>query len=170
MKTLKINLPENNYDILIEKGLLRNFGSEIRKIYKGTKIAVITDQNLFNQYGNTFNEILLKENFITDFIVNNPGEDSKSLSQLEQVYSRLTNFNITRSDLIIAFGGGVTGDLAGFAASTYLRGTSYIQIPTSLLAQIDSSIGGKVAINLKEGKNLSPIKSTHRSRYLINSS
>ncbi|MGD9567649.1 MAG: 3-dehydroquinate synthase [Sedimentibacter sp.] len=154
MNILNVNLHNNSYDIVIEKGLFENFRKEIRKVYNGTKIAVITDSNLFDLYHTALEEQLSKENFILNFIVVKPGENSKTMSTLEYVYSNLSSFNITRSDLIIAFGGGVVGDLAGFAASTYLRGISYIQIPTSLLAQIDSSIGGKVAINLKEGKNL----------------
>lgn len=154
MKSLNINIQNNNYEILIEKGLFNNFGTEIKKIYKNTKISIITDENLYELYGSKLNDVLINENFSVNFIVIKPGEESKSLNTLEHVYSKLALFNITRSDLIIAFGGGVIGDLGGFAASTYLRGIDYIQIPTSLLAQIDSSIGGKVAINLKEGKNL----------------
>jgi len=154
MKTLSIEIPDKNYDIIIENGLFNKFGSEIREIYKGSKITVVTDKNLYDLYGTALKDILSKENYVPDFIVVKPGESSKTIETLEHVYSKLALFNITRSDLIIAFGGGVVGDLAGFAAATYLRGISYIQIPTSLLAQIDSSIGGKTAINLKEGKNL----------------
>jgi 3-dehydroquinate synthase len=154
IKTLNVNVPGNNYNIVIEKGLLKNLGSEIRKVYDKTKIAVITDSNLYGIYGNNLYELLSRENFNSQIIVIKPGEVSKSLNTLEYVYSKLASFNITRSDLIVAFGGGVVGDLAGFAASTYLRGINFIQVPTSLLSQIDSSVGGKTAINLKEGKNL----------------
>lgn len=154
MKILNITTLSSNYDIVIDKGLFENLGSEIKKIYNNTKIAVVTDSNLYDIYGQSLNDLLVKNNFIPNFIVVKPGETSKSLITLEYVYTKLATLNITRSDLIIAFGGGVVGDLAGFAASTYLRGINYIQVPTSLLAQIDSSIGGKVAINLKEGKNL----------------
>lgn len=154
IKTLNVNVPGNNYNIVIEKGILKNLGSEIRKVYDKTKIAVITDSNLYELYGNNLYELLSRENFNSRIIVVKPGEVSKSLSTLEYVYSKLAAFNVTRSDLIVAFGGGVVGDLAGFAASTYLRGINFIQIPTSLLSQIDSSLGGKTAINLKEGKNL----------------
>ena len=154
MKTININLPNNSYDIVIQKGLFNSFGAEIRKVYSNTKIAVVLDRNLHEMYGCRIKDVLEKDNFILNFIVVSPGENSKSLSTLEYVFSKLTSYNITRSDLIIAFGGGVVGDLAGFAAATYLRGISYIQIPTSLLAQIDSSIGGKVAVGLQEGKNL----------------
>lgn len=154
MKIININVSSSYYDIVIQKGQFNSFGAEIRKVYSKTIIAVITDSNLYDLYGRRLKDALEKDNFIPHFIVVNPGENSKSLSTLEYVFSKLTSYNITRSDLIIAFGGGVVGDLAGFAAATYLRGISYIQIPTSLLAQIDSSIGGKVAVNLKEGKNL----------------
>lgn len=154
MKILNVNTTGGSYDIVIESGLFKSFGLEIRKVYNKSKIAVITDQNLYNLYKIPLIDILEKENFKIDFIVVDPGENSKSLSSLEYVYSKLISCNITRSDLIIAFGGGVVGDLAGFASATYLRGINYIQIPTSFLAQIDSSVGGKVAVNLKEGKNL----------------
>lgn len=154
MNVLNINIPSHNYDIVIEKGLFKSFGSEIKKVYNKKNIAVITDSTVYKLYSSKMQESLLNENFNPIFIIVKPGEESKSLSTLEYVYSKLIENKITRSDLIIAFGGGVVGDLAGFAASTYLRGIPYIQIPTTLLAQIDSSIGGKVAINLKEGKNL----------------
>jgi 3-dehydroquinate synthase len=154
MKVLNVNIPGKEYEICINKGLFESFGKEIRKVYKNNKIAVITDANLHVLYGERLHKVLSNEGFQVDFFVVQPGESSKSLETLENVYSSLASFNITRSDLIIAFGGGVVGDLAGFAASTFLRGINYIQIPTSLLAQIDSSIGGKVAINLREGKNL----------------
>lgn len=154
MNILNVNIPGNSYDIVIEKGLFKNFGSEIKEVYHKTNIVVITDLNVFNLYGNALNEILEIEGFNINFIVVQPGEASKSLIQLEHIYSELTLHGITRSDLIVAFGGGVVGDLAGFAASTFMRGIQYIQIPTTLLSQIDSSVGGKVAINLKEGKNL----------------
>lgn len=81
-----------------------------------------------------------------------PGEKTKGFNTLPDIYNEFLNFNLTRSDLIIALGGGVIGDLAGFAASTYLRGIDFIQIPTSLLAQVDSSVGGKVAVDLERGK------------------
>jgi 3-dehydroquinate synthase len=154
MTTLKVNLGAKKYDILIEKGILKDAGSEIKKIYNGIKIAVITDKNVYSLYGNILNDALTSYGFNADFIIVDPGEKSKSVEVLENVYSNLVEFNITRGDMIITFGGGVVGDLGGFAASTYLRGIPYVQIPTSLLAQIDSSIGGKVAVNLKQGKNL----------------
>lgn len=154
MKTLKVDLISNKYDIVIEKGLLKNIGSEIKKIYSGSKIAIVTDENVYSIYGDNLYKSLVKFDFQPIFIVIKPGETSKSMKVLNDVYSNLIKYKITRGDLIIAFGGGVTGDLGGYAASTYLRGVDYIQIPTTLLAQIDSSIGGKVAVNLEQGKNL----------------
>jgi len=154
MKILNVDLITNNYDIIIEKGILENIGYEIKKIYNGQKIAIITDDNIYSIYGDDLNNTLIKYGLQPNFITIRPGEKSKSMEVLNNVYSDLIKYKITRSDLIIAFGGGVTGDLAGFAASTYLRGIDYVQIPTSLLSQIDSSIGGKVAVNLKQGKNL----------------
>jgi len=154
MKKLNISLDRNNYEILIEKGIINNAGYEISKIYEAKKIAVITDENVFEIFGETLKKSLVQNGFKPDFIIVKPGEASKSLGTLNSVYSSLVNYGITRGDMIIALGGGVVGDLAGFAASTYLRGIDYVQIPTTLLAQIDSSIGGKVAVNLQEGKNL----------------
>nr|WP_312576481.1 3-dehydroquinate synthase [Sedimentibacter sp.] len=154
MTILNMNLQAKKYDILIEKGIFKNIGFEIKKIYCGVRIAVITDKNIYTLYGVTMNSSLVNYGFKPNFIVVEPGEKSKSMKMLEHIYTRLIESKITRGDMIIALGGGVIGDLGGFAASTYLRGVDYVQIPTSLLAQIDSSIGGKVAVNLAQGKNL----------------
>lgn len=154
MKIINLNLGLKSYDIIIQKGLINNIGSEISKFYYNKKITVITDINVHKFYENKIKKSLEQYNYDVNFIIVSPGEKSKSIEVLTDVYRKLIQFGMTRSDLIIAFGGGVIGDLAGFAASTYLRGVNYIQIPTSLLAQIDSSIGGKVAVNLEQGKNL----------------
>lgn len=154
MKELNMNLRNINSNIIIEKGIIKSAGREIRKIYSNVKIAVVTDENVFGLYGEILEGSLAAENFTATFIVVRPGEQSKTVDTLKYMYSNLVRMGITRGDLIVALGGGVVGDLAGFAASTYLRGIDFVQIPTSLLAQIDSSIGGKVAVNLQEGKNL----------------
>jgi len=154
MKRLNINLDKNKYDILIENDIINNAGYEISNIYQESNIAVITDENVYKLYGEALKESLVKYDFKINFIIVKPGEASKCMDTLKSVYTSLAGYGITRGDLIIALGGGVVGDLAGFAASTYLRGIDYVQIPTTLLAQIDSSIGGKVAVNLEEGKNL----------------
>jgi 3-dehydroquinate synthase len=154
MQTLTVNLSERSYSIYIEKGLFNNIGQEIKKIYKNRKIAIITDSNIDSLYGEYIKMNLEKESFVVRKIVVPPGEKSKSFEVLQKVCDELLDFQLTRSDLIITFGGGVVGDLGGFAASILLRGIPFIQIPTSLLAQIDSSIGGKVALNTSQGKNL----------------
>lgn len=154
MKTININLKEYSYDILIKADILKDISDKIKLVYEGKKLAVITDENVYSIYGLELNKVLVQGGFETSFIVLKPGESSKSIEALSYIYDKLAEFKITRTDLIVAFGGGVVGDVTGFATSTYLRGIPYIQVPTSLLAQVDSSIGGKTAINLSHGKNL----------------
>ena len=154
MKELRINLTEKSYPLYINRGLIENIGKEIKKVYSNKKIAIITDENVDKFYGEDVQKNLEKNEYVVKKLVLKPGEKSKSVEVLLQVYDELLDFGITRGDLIIALGGGVIGDLTGFAASTLLRGIPFIQIPTSLLAQIDSSIGGKVAVDLPRGKNL----------------
>ncbi|MFL0196668.1 3-dehydroquinate synthase [Clostridium sp. WILCCON 0269] len=154
MKTIDINVKEKNYKIYIKKGLLSSIGEKLKSIYEGKNTVIITDNNVEKLYMEILKKSLLDSGFIVKVISIEPGEKSKNLNILEKVYGELCNLKIRRKDTIISLGGGVVGDLAGFAASTYLRGINYIQVPTSLLAQVDSSIGGKVAVDLPWGKNL----------------
>lgn len=154
MKSLTVNLSEISYDIIIEKGALKKLGNLISNISKGKKIAIITDENVDKHYGETVRETLCEKGFQVEKLVLLPGEESKSFNSLLPLYNWLLDIKITRSDLIIALGGGVIGDLTGFVAATLLRGIPFVQIPTSLLAQVDSSVGGKVAVDLEKGKNL----------------
>lgn len=153
-KKLFVDLKENSYNILIEKGILNRLGEEIKKIYKGQKIFIITDENVNKHYGEVVENSLNSVGFKTRFIVLKPGEETKSFNTLPKIYKELLDFKLTRAELIITLGGGVIGDLGGFAASTFLRGVPFVQVPTSLLSQVDSSVGGKVAVDLEEGKNL----------------
>ena len=153
-KELYVDLKENSYNIVIEKGLLSKLGEEIKNIYKGNKIFIITDENVNKYYGDKVTKSLEKVGFITKTMVLEPGEETKSFNTLPRIYNELLDFKLTRKDLIITLGGGVIGDLGGFAASSFLRGIPFIQVPTSLLAQVDSSVGGKVAVDLERGKNL----------------
>ena len=153
-RNLFVDLKENSYNILIEKGLLSKLGEELKKIYFGEKIFIITDENVDKYYGDKVKDELDKAGYKTRKMVLTPGEETKSFSTLPSIYNELLDFKLTRKELIITLGGGVIGDLGGFAASTFLRGVSFIQIPTSLLAQVDSSVGGKVAVDLEKGKNL----------------
>ncbi|WP_368488618.1 3-dehydroquinate synthase [Clostridium sp. BJN0013] len=154
MKAIDINVKEKNYRIYIKKDVLSSIGEKLRPIYQGKSIAIITDTNVEKLYMKILKKSLLDSGFTVKIISIEPGEKSKNLATLERVYGELCKFQIRRKDIIISLGGGVVGDLSGFAASTYLRGINYIQVPTSLLAQVDSSIGGKVAVDLPWGKNL----------------
>lgn len=152
---LNIPLPERAYDILIERGSLDQVGAECRKVLpKAQKIAMVTDSNVAPLYAQRTEQSLNKAGFQVKTIVVPAGESSKSLAMLEYLFDQFMEFGLSRTDAVIALGGGVVGDLAGFAAASILRGVDFIQIPTTLLAQVDSSVGGKVAIDLKAGKNL----------------
>lgn len=151
---LSVNLKERSYNIKIEKGLFKNIAKEVGDVFKGEKIFIITDDNVEKYYGNEILSALRNEGFNTEILIFPHGESIKSLKNCEFAYEKLSEFHLSRSDLIIALGGGVIGDFAGFIAASYLRGVNLIQVPTSLLAQVDSSIGGKVAVNLTQGKNL----------------
>ncbi len=153
-KKLYVDLGENSYNIIIEKGLLDKIGEEIKNIYAGEKVFILTDTNVNNFYGEKVEKNLNKAGFITKKLVLPAGEETKSFDTLPTIYNALLDFKLTRKDLIITLGGGVIGDLGGFAASSFLRGVPFVQVPTSLLAQVDSSVGGKVAVDLKQGKNL----------------
>lgn len=150
---LKVNLGENSYPIYIERGILNQTADYVAKVFHGRKIMIISDDQVFGFYGEMIKKELKKTWECHEVIVPH-GETSKSMDILPGVYAKLLEARISRSDLVIALGGGVVGDMAGFVAATYLRGISFVQIPTSLLAQVDSSVGGKVAVDLKEGKNL----------------
>jgi 3-dehydroquinate synthase len=154
MRIINARLSSINYNIHIERGLLSTLGTQIASWYKGETIALITDSTVDQLYGSDMDITLNNAGFKVHKIIIPPGEQSKSLINLNYVYCKLAEAEINRGNLIIAFGGGVVGDLAGFAAATYMRGVPYVQIPTTLMSQLDSSMGGKTAINLKVGKNL----------------
>ena len=154
MKTLRVNLPERAYDIHIEHGLLAGAGELIKNVFHGEKITVVTDSNVGPLYGGRLQASLEAQGFRVHIAQIPAGEASKCASQLFRLYDEMLAFGMTRTDLVIALGGGVVGDLAGYAAASLLRGIPFIQIPTTVLAQVDSSVGGKVAIDLPQGKNL----------------
>lgn len=150
---MKVNLGKDSYPIYIEQGILDHILEYVETVFQGNKIMIISDDQVFSYYGDKV-ENQLKEKYQVGHVVIEHGEQSKRFDILPSIYSQLLSFQLTRTDLIIALGGGVIGDLAGFVASSFLRGVQFIQIPTSLLAQVDSSVGGKVAVDLPEGKNL----------------
>lgn len=158
MKKLEVSLAGGRgYEILIGRGLLDEAGSRIREVYGGRNIAIITDSNVAPLYAERVEKSLREAGFAVKIVVFPAGEENKNLATLEKLYDRLLSsnpFTMTRSDLVVTLGGGVTGDMGGFAAGTLLRGIPFVQIPTTLLAQVDASVGGKVAVDLKQGKNL----------------
>lgn len=155
MKTLHVDLGQRSYDIQIAPGLLDRAGEEIKGVCpKAKKLAVVTDSNVMPLYGHRVTSSLEAAGFEAVCFKIPAGEKSKDGAHLAWLWERLMDFGLTRTDAVVALGGGVVGDLAGFAAATILRGVDFIQIPTTLLAQVDSSVGGKVAIDLQAGKNL----------------
>lgn len=155
MKTLTVALPGREYDILIERGLLSQAGERVRAVLpKAQKLAVVTDSHVEPLYSGAVLAALEGAGFQCRLFVVPAGEESKNPSQLASLWEGFMDFSLTRTDAVIALGGGVVGDLAGFAAATVLRGVGLVQIPTTLLSQVDSSVGGKVAVDLAHGKNL----------------
>lgn len=152
MRKLHVNLGENSYDIIFGENLRKKLPEYIKKIYKGKRLFIITDTNVEKYYRKEIETVL--EEFDINFYVLEAGEKSKNLDNVSKIYKDLINASVSRDDLIVAFGGGVVGDIAGFAAATYMRGVPFIQVPTTLLSQVDSSVGGKVGVDLPEGKNL----------------
>ena len=155
MRDVHVELGPKSYGIEIERGLLHHVGGRIKTLLPKTeKIAIITDSNVGPLYAPALRESLEKEGFVTTVLSFIAGEESKNLLTLGTLYNGLAETGLTRSDAVLALGGGVTGDMGGLAAATFLRGVAFIQIPTSLLATVDSSVGGKVAVDLPSGKNL----------------
>lgn len=144
-----------NGRIVVREGIVGEIGTRIRRMEgMSDSAAVISDTNVFRRYGQRTLTLLRRAGFRTCAVVLPAGESSKSLYRLETVYRRLARFGLDRSSSIVALGGGVVGDIAGFVASTYMRGVPLFQVPTTFLAQIDAAIGGKTAVDLPEGKNL----------------
>lgn len=153
MKKIRINT-STPYDVLIERGSISDCGRYIAETVKTRRAAIITDDIVEKLYGDTVRNSLNENGFEHSTFCFKNGEASKNLSILSDIYDFLSENDITRKDVLIALGGGVVGDITGFAAATFLRGLDFVQIPTTLLAQIDSSVGGKTAVDLKSGKNL----------------
>jgi 3-dehydroquinate synthase len=151
---VRVDLAERGYDIAIGSGLLAEAGARIAALKPKAKAAVVSDENVAKLYLEKCERALKEAGVKTSRVVVPAGESSKSFSRYEQVLNAILDARIERGDLVIALGGGVVGDLAGFAAATALRGVGLVQIPTSLLAQVDSAVGGKTGIDTKQGKNL----------------
>lgn len=154
VETISLELGARSYDISIGASLLEDIGSFVMPLLSNARVFVVSESNVMRHQGSRLKDGLRRAGIESQWFVLNPGEATKSFGELARLSEDLLSAGIERSDTIIAFGGGVIGDLAGFAASILLRGVNFIQVPTTLLAQVDSSVGGKTGINTPQGKNL----------------
>jgi 3-dehydroquinate synthase len=157
LQRLKVSVPAHsfNYEIVIGQGVLSAAGKQVRRCLgdQAQRVAIISNKRVFSLYGAVVAESLAASGFHVSYWLMGNGERYKSLSTVGKAIQFLSDNGLERTDGVVALGGGVTGDLAGFAAAIYLRGVSFVQIPTTVVAQIDASIGGKVGVNLSSGKN-----------------
>jgi len=154
MRNVPVSLGDRSYTIKVGSGLLPLLGAECAALKLGQRCAVITDANVGKHYAKAAVKSLAAAGFEPFLITVPAGENSKRIAMVENCYDQLAAHRLERKSFIVALGGGVVGDLAGFVAATYLRGIPFVQVPTTLLAQVDSSVGGKTGVNLKAGKNL----------------
>lgn len=165
MRIVQVPLGIRSYEIKIGPGLLRDLGRHCAALKLGNRCAVISDKNVAPRYAKAVQASFKKAGFESVLITVPAGETAKSVKVVEQCYDALAKHRLERKSFIVALGGGVVGDLAGFVAATYLRGIAFVQVPTTLLAQVDSSVGGKVGVNLKAGKNL--VGAFHQPRLVL---
>ena len=165
MGIVNVPLGHRSYDIRIGPGLLARLGAECARLGLRKRCAVIADTNVGPRYGKAAQTALTKAGFTSSLIIIPAGETAKSIKTVEACYNQLAAQRLERQSFVVALGGGVVGDLAGFVAATYLRGIAFVQVPTTLLAQVDSSVGGKVGLNLKAGKNL--VGAFHQPRLVL---
>ncbi|CAN5441980.1 3-dehydroquinate synthase [soil metagenome] len=154
MKSIEVRAGRQRYEVLIGSGLLPGIGLIVRQLFRGSRCAVVTDGNVAPLYGEVVCASLREANFQPQLIIVPPGESSKSLDQAGALCDEFGAAGLDRSSFLVSLGGGVIGDLTGFVASIYLRGIPYLSLPTTLLAQVDSCIGGKTGVNSSAGKNL----------------
>lgn len=154
MIKVEIRTTQNKYPVYLRQGILPLTGRFLRGCFSPCPVLLITDRNVFGHYGEICRRSLLREGFKPLIAVMEGGEKDKSLKSACRLYSFALEEGLDRKSVVLALGGGVTGDLAGFVAATYMRGIPFIQVPTTLLAMVDSSVGGKVAVNHPRGKNM----------------
>lgn len=154
MEKIRVELGERSYNIMIGNNILKDFGRMLEKFEFSDKIALISNSTVYDLYGKTVSGSLKDSGFDLIEVLIPDGEEYKSLANTEKIYEALLKARLDRKSALIALGGGVIGDITGFAASTYMRGIACIQAPTTLLAQVDSSVGGKTGVNHLLGKNM----------------
>lgn len=154
MEKILVRLKEESYPVFLTREGLEDIGSVLRRLDRLERVIVITDSQVGNKYLEIVEKGFRVAGYQVDHLVIPAGEESKSLMQVSKIYDRLLELGVDRKAGLAALGGGVVGDVTGFVAATYLRGIDYIQIPTTVIAQVDSAIGGKTGVNLPQGKNL----------------
>jgi 3-dehydroquinate synthase len=165
VRIVKVSLGPRSYTIKVGPRLLARLGTECARLKLGRRCAIITDTNVGREYAKPVYNSLVRAGFDPSLVIVPAGETAKSLKSVQTCYDRLASHRLERKSFIVALGGGVVGDLAGFVAATFLRGIPFVQVPTTLLAHVDSSVGGKVGVNLKVGKNL--VGAFHQPRLVI---
>jgi 3-dehydroquinate synthase len=154
MSAITVDLGNRSYSIHIQSGILSQSGEILRRLQLSRNVVIVSSKPILSLHGHKLSRSLNRSGFSVETLLIQDGERHKNLATVEKIYRRLSALRANRRTVIVAFGGGVVGDMAGFAAASYLRGLSYVQVPTTLLAQIDSAIGGKTGVNLSSGKNL----------------
>ncbi len=154
MPTITVSLPQTSYQIDIASGSLNQLGKQMQKLGVGKKVLVVSNPEIFDYYGDTCINSLQSNGFETFTHLIPAGEQYKNLQSIEQIYDTALTDRLERSSTMVALGGGVIGDMTGFAAATWLRGVNFVQVPTTLLAMVDASVGGKTGVNHPQGKNL----------------
>jgi 3-dehydroquinate synthase len=154
MQKIRVELGKRSYNIMIGPMILKDIGKTLKKFEFSNKVALISNPTVYNLYGKTISESLKDSGYDLIEILLPDGEEYKSLASTGKIYEALLKAKLDRKSALIALGGGVIGDITGFAASTYMRGIDFIQVPTTLLAQVDSSVGGKTGVNHPLGKNM----------------
>lgn len=153
--TVRVEAGSGAYDIFIESGILRRAGALLKEILPSKKICVVTDEAVAKLYLVDFMKALEAAGFMpVPPVILKPGEETKNFEQLQYIVGKCLDYKLDRKSALVALGGGVIGDITGFAASILMRGVNFVQVPTTLLAQVDSSVGGKTAVNMPQGKNL----------------
>ncbi len=154
MRTLTVGLAERSYPIIIKEGLLAEIGLDLKERNIAKRYVIISDSHVAGLYGDSLLGSLREAGLDVDLVTFPRGESSKHLATVAELASKLARLGVDRKDGLVALGGGVTGDITGFLAATYMRGIAFVQVPTTLLAQVDSSVGGKTGVDIPEGKNL----------------
>lgn len=154
MPNITVKLPQNSYEIAIASHSLKELGQQMQQLKLGKKVVVVSNPEIFGHYGKTCLESLEAAGFETASHLIPAGEEHKHLGSIQQLYDTALANHLERSSTLVALGGGVIGDMTGFAAATWLRGINFVQVPTSLLAIVDASVGGKTGVNHPQGKNL----------------